>query len=80
MRSILISLLLILAVEVMAWKCDKDLTFNDNGPAYVFIADDASGGYRTNLKEERDYVIGQVETRGRKTVSSYEDVVRQGIS
>ena len=73
MRFILISLLLIMPMKVIAEKYDEDATLRNIGPIYVHIQDNAKGGCWTNIKEVRDYVIGQVEARGGKTVPSSED-------
>ena len=73
MRYILISLLLLMPMKVMAAKYDEDATLRNSGPVYVIIQDNAKGGCWTNIKESRDYVIGQVEARGGETVPSPDD-------
>ena len=55
------ALLLIMPMKVMAVKYDPDATFKNIGPLKVLIYDLATGGCWTNIKEVRDYVIGQVE-------------------
>ena len=55
------ALLLIMPMKVMATKYDEDATFRNSGPIKVLIYDLATGGCWTNIKEVRDYVIGQVE-------------------
>ena len=60
-------------MKVIAEKLDEDATLRNVGPVYVMIHDNAKGGCWTNIKESRDYVIGQVEARGGKTVPSFDD-------
>ena len=79
MRYILISLLLIMPMKVIAEKYDGDATLRNSGPVYISITDNANGGCWTNIKEVRDYVIGQVEARGGKTVPSLEDIFGKGV-
>ena len=79
MRSILISLLLILPTQVMAVKYLEGLTIKDLGPMDVEIIESTDNGCWTNIKEVRDYVIGQVEARGGKTVPSLEDIFGKGV-
>ena len=66
-------------MKVMAYKYDDDATFRNIGPVYIKIFDQANGACWTNIKEVRDYVIGQVEARGGKTVPSLEDIFGKGV-
>jgi hypothetical protein len=66
-------------MKVMATKMDKDLTFKNTGPVYVFVNDQATGGCWTNIKEVRDYAIGLIEIKGGKIAETRDDAMVVGV-
>lgn len=74
MRLIAFILILITPSWAVAAKYMKGIKFSDVSPIYVDIADYASGGCWTNLKEVKTYASDKIELAGGVLTESIDEV------